>query len=123
PYYTTGCTLSSQCVFPNAVIPQAAITAPASALLNSSANYVPMPNLGEFFASSAFKGTLRDDKWSYRTDANTHWGMISGYYFFDDFYTVNPYPNGNLPGFSDVVPGRAQQFNLGDTKSLGPTMV
>jgi hypothetical protein len=129
------CATSSQCVFPGGVspsfpghpnllptsIPTTLFSAPAVALLDPK--YVPMPNLGEFYTSSAFKGTLRDDKWSYRTDANTSWGMVSGYYFFDDFYTTNPYPNGNLPGFSDVVPGRSQQFNLGDTKSLGPTMV
>jgi len=29
PYYTSGCTSSSQCVFPNAVIPQSAISPPA----------------------------------------------------------------------------------------------
>jgi hypothetical protein len=119
PYYTTGCTTSSQCVFPNAVIPQSAIAAPATAVLK----YVPPANIGPFYASSAFKGTIRDDKWSYRTDANTRLGMLSGYYFFDDFTAVNPYPNGNLPGFADVVPGRAQQFNLSDTKSFGPTGV
>src|SRR5579884_606359 len=33
PYYTPGCTSSSQCVFPNAVIPSQAISPPASALL------------------------------------------------------------------------------------------
>jgi hypothetical protein len=119
PYYTTGCTLPSQCVFPNAVIPPAAISAPAQALLK----YIPPANAGAFYATSAFKGTLRDDKWSYRTDANSRLGMLSAYYFFDDFYTVNPFGGGSLPGFSSVVPGRSQQFNLGGTKSLGPTMV
>lgn len=124
---TTGmiapCTVANPCVFPTGAISASAFSAPAVALLNPSTNYIPMPNLGRFYTSSAFKGTLRDDKWSYRTDANTPWGMISGYYFFDDFYSTNPYPNGNLPGFADVVPGRAQQFNIGDTKSLGPTAV
>jgi hypothetical protein len=121
PYYTTGCTDSSQCVFPNAVIPQSAISAPAQALLKGG--YIPLPNAGTFYSTSAFKGTLRDDKWSARIDGNTSLGMLSGYYFFDDFRTLNPFLSGSLPGFEGVVPGRSQQFNLGDTKSFGPTKV
>jgi len=121
PYYTPGCTNSSQCVFPNAVIPQSAISAPAQALL--SGGYIPAANAGAFYGTSAYKSTLRDDKWSSRLDANSRWGTLSAYYFFDDYYTVNPYGGGNLPGFSSVVPGRAQQINLSDTKSLGASTV
>ena len=121
PYYVSGCTDPAQCVFPNAVIPSAALSAPAQALISSG--FIPAANAGPYFATSKFKSTTRDDRWSYRTDANTPWGMISGYYFFDDSYFVDPFGGGNLPGFSSVVPSRAQQFNLGDTKSLGPTMV
>src|SRR6266571_2533511 len=121
PYYVSGCTDPAQCVFPNAVIPSPALSAPAQALISSG--FIPAANAGPYFATSRFKSTTRDDRWSYRTDANTPWGMISGYYFFDDSYFVDPFGGGNLPGFSSVVPSRAQQFNLGDTKSLGPTMV
>ncbi len=117
PYYTSGCTSPSQCVFPNAVIPQSAISAPARALLQGG--YIPLPNAGAYYATSAFKGSLRDDKWSARIDGNTRLGIISGYYFFDDFRTVNPFIATNLPGFAGAAPGRAQQFNLGDTKSFG----
>ena len=120
---TTGvivpCVTTAQCVFPNGTIPPAAFSTAAKNLFQ----YIPPANVGGFFSSSAFKGTLRDDKWSYRTDANTPWGMLSGYYFFDDFYTVNPFGADNLPGFSSVIPGRSQQFNLGHTKSFGPTIV
>lgn len=120
-YYATGCTKPSQCVFPNAIIPQSAISAPAQALLKGG--YIPPANVGPYFATSAYKGSLRDDKWSSRIDANTRLGMISGYYFFDDFRSVNPFLSSNLPGFAGAVPGRSQQFNLSDTKSLGGTRV
>src|SRR5947209_1929317 len=40
PYFIPGCTNSSQCVFPNAVIPQQAWSAPAINLLR----YIPLPN-------------------------------------------------------------------------------
>ena len=41
-YYTPGCTSTTQCVFPNAVIPQRAWSAPAQNLLQ----YIPLPNVG-----------------------------------------------------------------------------
>jgi len=40
PYYFGGCTNSSQCVLPNALIPQTAWSAPAASLLK----YIPTPN-------------------------------------------------------------------------------
>ena len=46
-YYTPGCTSTAACVFPNAVIPQAAWSAPAKALLQ----YVPTPNAGAWRCS------------------------------------------------------------------------
>jgi len=121
PYYTSGCTSSSQCVFPNAIIPPSAIAAPSQAILKGG--YIPQANVGDFFATSAYKGTIRDDKWGYRTDANTRLGMLSAYYFFDDFRRLDPFLSSNIPGFAGVVPGRSQQINLGDTKSFGPTKV
>ena len=45
PYYTSGCTSSAQCVFPNAVIPKSAFSTPANALMK----YIPNPNLGSVF--------------------------------------------------------------------------
>ncbi|HTV56765.1 MAG TPA: carboxypeptidase regulatory-like domain-containing protein [Terriglobia bacterium] len=121
PYYTSGCAASSQCVFPNAVIPQSAFSAPSAALLK----YIPTPNLpGGFYSSSALNETLRDDKWSSRVDANTRAGMLSGYYFFDDWDLVNPYAGGTLPGSSAAANvARAQQAEFSDTKSFGATMV
>ena len=119
PYYTSGCTSSAQCVFPNAVIPQSAISAPAQFLMK----YIPLPNSGSYYTTSAYKETLRDDKASGRIDANTRLGMVSAYYFFDDDILVNPYASDNIPGFASGNNGRAQIVNLGITKSFGAASV
>jgi hypothetical protein len=73
PYFVPGCTSSSQCVLPNATIPQNAWSRPASNLLR----YIPAPNLsGNVYSTSAFNQILRDDKIGERVDADTRWGTI-----------------------------------------------
>lgn len=119
PYYTPGCTSSAQCVLPNAVIPQSAFSAPA----NADMKYIPNPNLGSSFTTSAYDETLGDNKGSGRLDGNTRLGMISGYYFMDDYSQVNPYGGASVPGFASSNNGRAQSINLGITKTFGPTSV
>ena len=118
-YYTPGCTTTAQCVFPNAIIPKSAFSLPAQNLLQ----YIPAPNSNGYFTTSANKQTLRDDKGAGRLDANTRLGMISGYYFADDYVLVNPYGGANVPGFSTSNNGRAQMINAGITKSIGPSSV
>ena len=39
----------------------------------------------------AFNENLTDDKGSGRIDIPTRFGAVFGYYFFDQFNTVNPY--------------------------------
>jgi len=123
PYYLPGCASSSTCVFPNAVIPQRAWSVPAQRMLQ----YIPAPNNANGFATSAYNQTVRDDKAGARVDWNTCWGLMSGYYFIDDFSLVNPYPvaqsGASVPGFSAATTGRAQLLTLGDTKSFGASMV
>ena len=124
PYYVPGCTSSSSCVFPNAVIPPTAWSVPAQRMLQ----YIPAPNTPSgTFATSAYNQTLRDDKAGVRIDANTELGLISAYYFIDDFDLTNPYPvaqsGASVPGFSALTTGRAQLLTLGDTKGFGTTMV
>jgi hypothetical protein len=125
PYYTAGCTSTLQCVFPNAVIPQRAWSEPSNHLLP----YIPSPNTGDdTFSTSSYGKKLRDDKGSFRFDANTdRWGALSAYYFFDDYNLDNPYPTGqggaSVPGFAALNLGRSQLINLGDTKSFGANMV
>ena len=125
PYYTPGCGSSSQCVFPGAIIPQAVWSAPAQHLLQ----YIPLPNDGpDTFTTGAYGEILRDDKGSFRVDADAgRLGLISAYYFFDDYHLNNPYPTGQggatVPGFAGLTLGRSQLISLGDTKTFGPTMV
>ena len=122
--YSSSCTTSSQCVFPNAAIPASAWSAPAQRLLQ----YIPVANSPDNqFATSAYNQALRDDKGAVRIDANTGWGLISGYYFLDDYSLNNPYPvaqgGASVPGFNALYQGRAQLFSLGNTKTLNATSV
>ena len=119
-----NCTSSTECVFPNAVIPQPAWSAPAQHLLQ----YVPLPNSGtNQFSTSSYNKTLSDDKGAYRLDANTSWGLLSAYYFLDNWSQNNPYPvaqgGANVPGFNALYSGRAQLLGLGNTKTLSSTAV
>ncbi len=124
PYYFQGCTSSSQCVLPNASIPQSAWSAPATNLLK----YIPAPNNpNSTFSTSAYNQTLHDDKGAYRLDGATRWGMLSAYYFLDGWSQNNPYPvaqgGANVPGFNALNSGHAQLLALGDTKTLSSTTV
>ena len=127
------CTRNTQCVFPNptvgvqgAIIPQSVYSAPTPA--HNLLQYIPQPNVGtNLFSTSAYNKTLRDDKGAYRLDANTRWGLISAYYFLDDWAQDNPYPvaqgGANVPGFNALYAGRAQLLGLGNTRTLSSTAV
>ena len=131
PYYTgptpdqpnaPACTSNTQCVFPNAVIPQKAWSSAAKGLLP----FVPQSNSSTGnFTTNAFNEHLRDDKGGIRVDENTRYGQIFGYYFLDDYLRNDPYPSGGAtaPGFNAITPGRAQLLNLGDTKPFGSSSV
>jgi outer membrane receptor protein involved in Fe transport len=119
-YYLPGCTTSVQCVFPNATIPQRVWSSPAQQLLA----YVPTPNAGvSTLSTGAFPQTVRDDKGSLRIDGNTRVGLLSGYYFLDDYRLDNPYPGqqggANVPGFDALTVGRAQLWSFGAATVLG----
>src|SRR6202142_429885 len=120
PYHTQGCNSPAACVFPGALIPQSAWSAPAMNLLK----YIPAPNnANNTFATSSFNETLRDDKGAFRLDGNTRFGLMSAYYFIDDWSQNNPYPvaqgGANVPGFNALYSGRAQLLDVGFTKTLG----
>jgi hypothetical protein len=125
--YGSDCTSPAECVFPNAVIPQSAWSVPAQKLLQ----YIPAPNNSPGgatgFATSAFNQTVRDDKAGARADANTRWGLLSAYYFIDDFDLDNPYPvaqsGASVPGFDALTTGRAQLLALSATKTMNSTTV
>jgi hypothetical protein len=119
PYYVAGCTSPSKCVFPNAVIPQSAISSPASHMLP----YIPMPNTsGGYFSTSSANETLNDNKGALRLDGNSPLGLLSAYYFIDDFHLVNPYPAATVPGFGAGSFGRAQQILLSDNKTFSSSV-
>jgi hypothetical protein len=131
PYYFSGCTntnysatSTTACVLPTLQVPVAAWSAPAQHLLQ----YIPTANQpGNIFSTSAYNLTLNDNKGAVRLDANTAWGLISSYYFLDNFTQDNPYPTAqggaSVPGFNALNLGRAQLLNLGDTKTLSTTAV
>lgn len=118
-YYSSGCTSPASCVFPNATIPSSIFTAPTNALMK----YIPLPNLGTYFTTAAYKGTLGDNKGSGRMDADTRLGMVTGYYYIDDYVQENPYGGASVPGFATNNNGRNQMVNVSITKSLGPNSV
>lgn len=124
PYYTSSCASTSECVFPGAIIPASAWSAPAAALLQ----YIPEPNVnGNTFSDSAHNETLGDNKAALRLDWTTHIGSLSSYYFRDGYSLDNPYPTSqggaSVPGFNAQSRGRAQLVNLGWTKAQGATLV
>ena len=124
PYYVAGCSTGSQCVFPNAEIPQSAWSGPALALLR----YIPRANqCGTIFSTSSENESLRDDKGAIRMDAMTGWGTISAYSFVDDYRLDNPYPTGqggaNVPGFNAISEGRAQLYSIGISKFFGANTI
>lgn len=130
PYYTPGCTSSSQCVFPNAVIPQTAWSPVAVNMMKLG--LIPAPNIngsGYNYVASGYAQTLRDDKGGVRIDQNTRFGSLFGYYFADDYLLNSPFPSGGATiaastfPYSAATAGRAQLVNLGDTTTFGPTSV
>jgi len=122
-YYAPGCTDPSVCVFPNATIPSSAISAPSQALLK----YLPPPTTSidgqPYFESSAYNDVLRDDKGGVRVDGSSRFGMLSAYYFLDDYRQQCPYCFASLPGFGVLNYGRAQMANVSDTTTQSPTAV
>ena len=125
PYDSATCTVSNAtCVFPGGLIPDAAWSAPARALLA----YIPTPNTGtNVFSTSSENQTLTDDKAALRLDWKTKASDFSGYYFRDGYELNNPYPTAqggaNVPGFNAISRGRAQLANLGWTRTVGASLV
>lgn len=117
PYYVAGCTSSSQCVFPNANIPGSMFTTVSKNLLP----YIPPVNsvVGgvSYFIPASLPKTLVDDKASGRADYNTKLGMLTAYYFYDQYNQV--VPNALLPGFGGQFRGRSQVVDLADSKTVG----
>jgi len=122
--YGADCKLQTQCVFPNASIPQVAWSPVAKSMLNLG--LIPPPNApNNFFNTSKYAQKLRDDKGGIRIDQNTRFGNFFAYYFADDYLLNSPFPNGGATvpsttfAYNASTAGRAQLVNLGNTKNFG----
>ena len=121
-----ACTLSrrsGRCVFPNAVIPQNAWSVPAQRMLQ----YIPAPNTAAVLPRPPITRPCATTRRALRLDANTRWGLISAYYFIDDFDLDNPYPTAqsgaSVPGFDALTTGRAQLFRSATPRRINTTTV
>lgn len=121
PYYSPGCTSNTTCVFPNAKIPAIAISPISTNVLALGA--IPLGDGSGNFSTAADPQRLTDNKFSGRVDANTRFGSVFGYYFFDQFSLLNPFPTATVPGFSATTTGRTQAIDIGDTKTIGSSAV
>ncbi|MBV9342153.1 MAG: TonB-dependent receptor [Acidobacteria bacterium] len=130
PYYFAGCTLASQCVFPNAQLSPSAFSPIAQKLLPyvlpaAPSTVDPTTGLGVFSTSSG-QINLHDNKFSGRLDGNSRFGLLTAYYYFDRYDRIDPYWPGNAPlypGFAINGRGRTHNINLGTTKTLSAAAV
>jgi hypothetical protein len=137
-YYTPACTTSdvtkgNHCVLPNAQLPTKDFSPIASNLLKY---ILPAPNstivtsgtgVGTgTYSTTAGKLNLSDNKFSGRADANSGFGYLTAYYYFDRYNRIDPYWASNAPlypGFSVDGKGQTHNINLGDTKTFGSASV
>lgn len=117
PYYQPGCTSNVACVFPNAVIPSAAINPISRNLLK----YIPAANSGNYFTTSADNLVNNDNMGAAHIDWTLGKHAISGYYYQDGSSEVSPYASSNLPGFGDLIASRAKLLTLADTTTISTT--
>jgi hypothetical protein len=104
--------------FPNATDSAERVVVPAQRCSNT----FPAPNTAMALPPPPITRPSATTRKGLRLDANTRWGLLSAYYFIDDFNLDNPYPvaqsGASVPGFDALTTGRAQLLALGDTKTL-----
>jgi Carboxypeptidase regulatory-like domain/TonB dependent receptor len=128
PYYTATCTSAAQCVFPNAQLAQTSFNPISANLLPYilPANQPIGSNGTGQYLNSSEAINLTDNKFSGRADANTGFGLLTAYFYWDKFNQISPYWPGNAPlypGFG--VDGKGQTYNvdLGATKTFSSASV
>jgi hypothetical protein len=128
PYSFVGCGSTDPvagCVFPNGMIPQAAFSKPATALLA----YIPAPTLpGDTnnYSNNSQKDVPNDNKFGERVDFNNQkTGNWSWYYHLDNSNVLSALagPFATVPGFPTGTPSRAQEFVMSNAKTVGATAV
>jgi hypothetical protein len=121
--YGVACTQPTQCVFPNAQLSTTAFSPISTNLLKY---ILPANGANNTYTNSSGKQNLNDNKFSGRVDANTRYGLLFGYYYFDRYDRVDPYWSSNAPlypGFSADNKGQTHTIDLGDTKTFGSASV
>jgi hypothetical protein len=126
---TTDVTQANHCVLPGGMLPTAAFSPIASNLLKfiqpAAPATIDSTGTGTFSTNSG-KQNLTDNKFSGRVDANTGFGLLSGYYYFDRYNRADPYWASNAPlypGFSADSKGQTHTIALGETKTFGASSV
>lgn len=133
-YFTPGCTLPTQCVFPNAQLSPAKYSPIATNLLHfitpgPDSTIVPAGMSGAgttTFTSNAGKIDVNDNKASGRIDANSQYGLLTSYFYWDHYTRTDPYWPSNAPlypGFQVGSNGTTYLVSLGDTKTISSSTV
>jgi Carboxypeptidase regulatory-like domain len=127
-YYTTTCTSTAQCVLPNAQLAPTSFNPISANLLKYilPANQPIGSNGTGQYLNSSEAINLTDNKFSGRGDANTDFGLLTAYFYWDKYNQISPYWPGNAPlypGFG--VDGKGQTYNvdLGATKTFSSASV
>ena len=130
PYFFPGCNSTNPvggCVFANGMLPTGAFNPISANLLpfvlpSNGVNSSGVPT----FTTNTGAINLNDNKFSVRGDANTGFGLLTAYYYFDRFNRTDPYWPGNAPvypGFQVNGKGQTHNINLGDTKTINSSSV
>jgi hypothetical protein len=127
PYFFPGCTSNTQCVLPNASLSPTVFNPISANLLPfilpaNGVNSAGLPT----FTTNAGAINLNDNKFSARADANTGFGLLSAYFYWDKFNQNSPYWPGNAPvypGFNVAGKGQTYSVDLGATKTLSSASV
>jgi len=131
PYFFPGCNSTNPvggCVFANGMLPTGAFNPISTNLLPFilPANGVDAVTGLPTFTTNSQAINLHDNKFSVRGDANTRFGLLTAYYYFDRFNRIDPYWPGNAPvypGFNVDGRGQTHNINLGDTKTINSSTV
>ena len=131
PYFFPGCTSTNPaggCVFANGTIPLGALNPITKNLIGfiQPANGVDPTTGLPTFTTNSQAIHLTDNKFSVRGDANTRFGLLTAYYYFDKYNRIDPYWPGNAPlypGFQVSGKGQTHGIDLGDTKTINSSTV
>jgi hypothetical protein len=121
--YGSNCTATTQCVFPTLQLSPTAFNPISSNLLKY---ILPANNSNGQYLNSSQALHLQDNKFSGRVDANTGFGLLTAYYYFDRFNRDDPYWSGNAPlypGFGVASKGQTNDVTLGASKTFGASSV